>query len=77
MGMAHKTNVFRVYRHNEHDRQLCTHYKCIVCTKTYIDNLSQCILTEHQILLLSKGPSFIPTVSDVNNFELPTVRLRR
>lgn len=61
-----------LYRHNEHDTKLCIDNKCITCAKTYVANLSGCILTEPQILLLSKGLSFIPTARDANNFELLT-----
>ena len=61
-----------IYKHNQHNIDLCTDCKCITCAKSYVANLSGRILTEPQILLISKGLSFIPTARDANNFELLT-----
>ena len=55
-----------IYKHNQHNIELCTDCKCITFAKSYVANLSG------RILLLSKGLSFIPTARDANNFELLT-----
>ena len=59
-----------IYRHSIHDINNCTDLHCITCAKTYIANLSGRDLTDPQILLLSKGLSFIPIAKDSTHFEL-------
>ena len=49
---------------------LCTNQNCISCAKSFVANLSGRPLSDAQILLLSKGLSFIPTPFDSNHFEL-------
>ena len=48
---------------------LCTNQNCISCAKSFVANLSGRPLSDAQILLLSKGLSFIPTPFDSNHFE--------
>ena len=55
---------------NNHNIYLCNHNQCIICAKSYVANLSGRTLTDPQILLLSKGLSFIPTCRDATHFEL-------
>ena len=60
-----------VYEQNSyHDIYLCKNNNCITCAKSYVANLSGKTLTEPQILLLSKGLSFVPVSRDSTKFEL-------
>ena len=48
----------------------CNNPNCISCAKAFVANLSGKDLSDPQILVLSKGLSFIPTARDSSNFEL-------
>ena len=63
----------RIYTNNiKHDINTCYNHKCVTCAKLYVANLSGRPLSDPQILLLSKGLSFIPTPTDSTTFELLT-----
>ena len=53
-----------------HNIYSCSNANCIICAKSFVANLSGKDLSDPQILLLSKGLSFIPTARDSNSFEL-------
>ena len=53
-----------------HDITNCTRTDCIICARSFVANLSGKELSDPQILLLSKGLSFIPTARDSSHFEL-------
>ena len=53
-----------------HDIANCTTINCIICARTFVANLSGKELSDPQILVLSKGLSFIPTARDSSHFEL-------
>ena len=59
-----------LYKQSNHNINSCFNINCITCAKTYICNLSKRDLSDPQILLLSKGLSFVPTARDSNLFEL-------
>ena len=61
----------RIYKQTlSHDIYTCTKTNCIICAKSFVANLSSRDLSDPQILLLSKGLSFIPTARDASHFEL-------
>ena len=63
--------IKHIYKHLlSHNIHRCTNTHCITCAKLFVANLSGRDLTGPQILLVSKGLSFIPTAKDSSHFEL-------
>ena len=60
----------RIYHNLYHNIINCIKNNCITCAKSFVANLSGKDLTDPQILLLSKGLSFVPTARDASHFEL-------
>ena len=59
-----------IYHNLYHDNVNGIKKNCITCAKSFVANLSGKDLTDPQILLLSKGLSFVPTAKDASHFEL-------
>ena len=59
-----------IYHNLYHDNVNCIKNNCITCAKSFVANLSGKDLKDPQILLLSKGLSFVPTARDASHFKL-------
>ena len=60
----------RITHHKPHSSENCVNSNCFECAKDNVVNLSNIELTRNQIILLSKGLSFVPTTSDANPKEI-------
>jgi len=60
----------RKTKQQQHSPEFCINSNCYKCAKDNVVNLSNVELTKPQILLLSKGLSFVPTTKDSSPKEI-------